>query len=196
MGGMRSRSLLPFIALISVTLSGQEVTTACACFGAYNAKGEAVDMSRPMKAPLVNGTRVSSDFGMRMHPIFGWWAMHCGVDIAAPSGTPIFATGAGIIEGAGPKGGYGNFVLVRHSRTLATAYAHASRFAPGIYPGARVKKGQVIAYVGSTGVSTGPHLHYEILVNNRPVKPVCGCIPQPQNQAQFEQSLPRIHEAH
>lgn len=121
--------------------------------------------------------------------------MHCGVDIAAPSGTPIFATGAGIIKEAGPKGGYGNFVLVQHSRTVATAYAHASRLAPGIYPGAHVTKGQVIAYVGSTSVSTDPHLHYEILVNNRPVKPICGCVPQPQGQAQYEQSLPRIHKA-
>lgn len=127
-------------------------------------------------APLINGTRISSGFGMRIHPIFGYWAMHWGVDIAAPYGTPIHAIGSGIIEEAGPKGGYGNYVLVRHSSTCATGYAHAGRFAPGIHPGAGVKRGQVIAYVGSTGLSTGPHLHYEVLMKGWPVNPACGCI--------------------
>ena len=151
------------------------IPTTCVCFGLCDAGGKLLPKALRPKTPLVNGTRISSDFGMRIHPILEYWAMHWGVDIAAPSGTPIYTTGDGIIEQAGLKGGYGNFVLVRHSGSYATGYAHASLFAPGIHPGAHVKQGQVIAYVGSTGLSTGPHLHYEVLVKGWPVNPECGC---------------------
>jgi murein DD-endopeptidase MepM/ murein hydrolase activator NlpD len=123
---------------------------------------------------LVIGTRISSGFGMRIHPIFGNWAMHWGVDIAAPLGTPVHAVADGIIAIAGRIGGYGNYLLLRHSG-YATGYAHASRFAQSIYPGAHVSRGQIIAYVGSTGLSTGPHLHYEVFVKGWPVRPACSC---------------------
>ncbi len=151
------------------------ISTTCVCFGLCDAAGKLLPKALRAKTPLVNGTSISSDFGMRIHPILEYWAMHWGVDIAAPSGTPIYTTGDGIIEQAGLNGGYGNFVLVRHSGSYATGYAHASLFAPGIHPGAHVKQGQVIAFVGSTGLSTGPHLHYEVLVKGWPVNPECGC---------------------
>jgi murein DD-endopeptidase MepM/ murein hydrolase activator NlpD len=115
-------------------------------------------------ALLVNATRISSGFGPRMNPVFGNPEIHTGVDIAAPLGTPIHAAADGVISIAWLCGGYANYVRIVHGNGIATGYAHASRFAQGIYSGARVTAGQVIAYVGSTGLSTGPHLHYEVLV--------------------------------
>lgn len=126
-------------------------------------------------ALLVNGTRISSGFGLRANPIFGTPEIHTGIDIAAPLGTPIHAAADGVISIAWLCGGYGNYVRIRHANGIATGYAHASRFARGIYSGARVKAGQVIAYVGSTGLSTGPHLHYEVLVKGWPIRPACSC---------------------
>jgi murein DD-endopeptidase MepM/ murein hydrolase activator NlpD len=167
--------MLGLMAAVSARAQEVRITTACTCSDLYDANGKLLPKPQRSKTLLVNGTRISSGFGMRIHPIFGYSAMHWGVDVAAPSGAPIYATSAGIIQDAGPKGGYGNYVLVRHSRAYATGYAHASLFAPGIYPGAHVKRGQVLAYVGSTGLSTGPHLHYEIFVNGWPIKPACGC---------------------
>ena len=108
---------------------------------------------------------------MRRHPIQGYNKMHKGVDFAAPSGTPIYAAGDGVIEKAGRQGGYGNYIRIRHNGELKTAYAHMSRFAKGMTPGKRIKQGEVIGYVGSTGASTGPHLHYEVLVNGGQVNP-------------------------
>ena len=118
-----------------------------------------------LKSPL-QFSRVTSGFAMRMHPISGKWKQHKGIDFAAPIGTPIRAAGNGVIDFAGVNGGYGNFVLIQHGKTYSTAYAHMSRFAAGIRRGTRVSRGEVIGYVGTSGWSTGPHLHYEFRVNN------------------------------
>src|SRR5262249_25641551 len=115
-----------------------------------------------MKTP-VNGAKLASGFGMRLHPILGYSMMHRGVDFRAAVGTPIMAAGDGVIERAGPFSTYGNYVKIRHAGGYETAYAHMSRFARFVRPGLRVRQGQVIGYVGTTGRSTGPHLHYEVL---------------------------------
>ncbi len=129
-----------------------------------------------IRTPIA-GARLSSSFGMRRHPISGFNAMHRGVDFSAPTGTPIIAAGSGTIKKAGWLGSYGRYVQIKHNGTYSTAYAHMSRIAVGIVPGARVQQGQVIGYVGSSGQSTGPHLHYEILVNNRRVNPLTVSLP-------------------
>jgi murein DD-endopeptidase MepM/ murein hydrolase activator NlpD len=116
--------------------------------------------------------RITSHFGKRTHPIDGYTRMHTGVDFAAPIGTPIYAAGDGIVTEIGWKGGYGKYVKIQHNDTLATAYAHASKFAKNLRRGSIVKQGQVIAYVGHTGKSTNPHLHYEVLVNNNHINPL------------------------
>tara|TARA_B100001057_G_scaffold498244_1_gene604671 strand:+ start:268 stop:1560 length:1293 start_codon:yes stop_codon:yes gene_type:complete len=121
-----------------------------------------------MKTPI-NGARLSSPFGMRKHPIDGFNKMHRGTDFAAPMGTPIMASGNGVIKKAGWCGGGGNCVVIKHNSTYQTVYAHMSKFANGIRSGVRVKQGQVIGYVGSTGKSTGPHLHYEVIVNGEKI---------------------------
>lgn len=108
---------------------------------------------------------------MRRHPILGYNKLHKGADFAAPTGTPIYAAGDGVIEKAGRWGSYGNYVRIRHNSKLKTAYAHMHKIKSGIRPGARVEQGQVIGTVGSTGRSTGPHLHYEVLINNKQVNP-------------------------
>ncbi|MEM6781389.1 MAG: peptidoglycan DD-metalloendopeptidase family protein [Pseudomonadota bacterium] len=123
-----------------------------------------------MKTP-VDGARISSGFGMRKHPILGYNKMHKGVDFAAPRGTPIYAAGDGVVERASRNGAYGHYVRIRHNSKLKTAYAHLHRYKSGIKPGKRVKQGQVIGYVGSTGRSTGPHLHYEVIMNGKQVNP-------------------------
>ena len=124
-----------------------------------------------MKTP-VDGARISSSFGRRKHPILGYTKMHSGVDFAAPKGTPIYAAGNGKIEIAGKAGGYGNFIRIQHANGYETGYGHMSAFARGIHPGVRVHQGQVIGYVGSTGRSTGPHLHYEISIHGKKVNPL------------------------
>ncbi len=126
----------------------------------------------------VDGARISSGYGMRKHPILGYNKMHKGVDFAAPTGTPVYAAGDGVIERANRFSSYGNYVRIRHNSTLKTAYAHLHKFAKGIRSGVRVKQGQVIAYVGTTGRSTGPHLHYEVLVNGQQVNPKSVDLPQ------------------
>lgn len=124
-----------------------------------------------MRTPI-DGARLSSTFGARKHPILGFTRMHKGVDFAAPTGTPIYAAGNGTVVYAGPKGGYGNYVRLHHNGTFDTAYAHMKAFARGVRSGARVEQGQIIGYVGTTGRSTGPHLHYEVLQNNAQVNPL------------------------
>lgn len=124
-----------------------------------------------MRKPVTTGV-VRSGFGMRKHPILGYRRMHTGTDFAAPRGTPILAAGNGVVEKAGRNKGYGNFTLIKHTNGYQTGYAHQQKFAPGISPGARVRQGQVIGYVGSTGLSTGPHLHFEIRINGKPVDPL------------------------
>ena len=135
--------------------------------GHYDKNGKSVKKAL-MKTPI-NGARLSSPFGMRKHPIDGYNKMHRGTDFAAPMGTPIMASGNGIIKKAGWCGGGGNCVKIKHNSTYQTVYAHMSKFARGIKPGVRVKQGQTIGYVGSTGKSTGPHLHYEVIVNGKKV---------------------------
>ena len=135
--------------------------------GHYDKNGKSVQKAL-MKTPI-NGARLSSSFGMRMHPIDGFNKMHRGTDFAAPKGTPIMASGNGIIEKASWCGGGGNCVKIRHNSTYQTVYAHMSKFARGIKKGVRVKQGQTIGYVGSTGKSTGPHLHYEVIINGKKV---------------------------
>jgi murein DD-endopeptidase MepM/ murein hydrolase activator NlpD len=135
--------------------------------GHYNKNGKSVQKAL-MKTPI-NGARLSSSFGMRKHPIDGFNKMHKGTDFAAPKGTPIMASGNGIVKKAGWCGGGGNCVKIKHNSTYETVYAHMSKFARGIKKGVRVKQGQTIGYVGSTGKSTGPHLHYEVIVNGKRV---------------------------
>lgn len=124
-----------------------------------------------MKTPI-NGARLSSGFGMRRHPILGYSRMHRGTDFAAPIGTPILAAGEGTIVRAGPFSSFGNYVRIRHANGYETAYAHMSRFARGIRAGSRVRQGQIIGYVGTTGRSTGPHLHYEVLRRGQQINPI------------------------
>ncbi len=133
--------------------------------GHYDKSGKSVQKAL-MKTPI-NGARLSSSFGMRKHPIDGFNKMHRGTDFAAPMGTPIMASGDGVIKKAGWCGGGGNCVVIKHNSTYQTVYAHMSKFAKGIRKGTRVKQGQTIGFVGSTGKSTGPHLHYEVIVNGK-----------------------------
>ncbi len=135
--------------------------------GHYDKNGKSVKKAL-MKTPI-NGARLSSSFGMRKHPIDGFNKMHRGTDFAAPMGTPIMASGDGKIKKAGWCGGGGNCVVIKHNTTYQTVYAHMSKFAKGIRGGVRVKQGQIIGYVGSTGKSTGPHLHYEVIINGKKV---------------------------
>ena len=135
--------------------------------GHYDKSGKSVRKAL-MKTPI-NGARLSSSFGMRKHPIDGFNKMHRGTDFAAPMGTPIMASGNGVIKKAGWCGGGGNCVVIKHNSTYQTVYAHMSKFAKGIRKGTRVKQGQTIGYVGSTGKSTGPHLHYEVIVNGKKI---------------------------
>ncbi len=121
-----------------------------------------------MKTPI-NGARLSSSFGNRKHPILGYTKLHKGTDFAAPTGTPIYAAGNGTIVSYGPNSTYGNYAKIQHANGYVTAYAHMSRFNKGLKRGSHVKQGQVIGYVGTTGRSTGPHLHYEVYVNSKPV---------------------------
>ena len=135
--------------------------------GHYDRNGKSVQKAL-MKTPI-NGARLSSSFGIRKHPIDGFNKMHRGTDFAAPMGTPIMASGDGIIKKVGWCGGGGNCIKIKHNSTYQTVYAHMSKFARGMKNGARVKQGQTIGYVGSTGKSTGPHLHYEVIVNGKRV---------------------------
>jgi murein DD-endopeptidase MepM/ murein hydrolase activator NlpD len=133
-----------------------------------------------MKTPI-NGARLSSGFGMRRHPILGYSKLHKGTDFAAPSGTPIMAAGDGTLAKVGVMGGYGNYVRIKHSDGYETAYAHMSRFARGIRSGGRVSQGQIIGYVGSTGRSTGPHLHYEVIYRGQQMNPMSLRVPTGRN---------------
>jgi murein DD-endopeptidase MepM/ murein hydrolase activator NlpD len=136
----------------------------------FNGQGQSVRKAL-LRTPI-DGARLTSSFGMRMHPILGYSTMHRGIDFGAATGTPIMAAGDAVVEKAGVQGGYGNFVLLRHNATYETAYGHMSRFASGIKPGVHVRQGQVIGYVGATGLATGPHLHYEVRINRDQVNPL------------------------
>jgi murein DD-endopeptidase MepM/ murein hydrolase activator NlpD len=145
----------------------------------------------------VRGGRYTSGFGERRHPLLGIMRMHTGVDWAAPVGTPILAAGDGTVEQVGGKGGYGNYVRIRHPNGYSTAYGHMWKFAPGVEPGVAVKQGQIIGYVGSTGMSTGPHCHFEVLVNNSFVNPMTIAVPRGlkltgRELAEFQKERKRI----
>lgn len=129
-----------------------------------------------MKTPI-DGARLSSGFGMRRHPILGYSKLHAGVDFAAPRGTPIYAAGDGTVKRANYFGSFGNYIAIRHANGYETAYAHLNGFARGIKAGTRVRQGQVIGYVGTTGRSTGPHLHYEVHVNGKKMNPLALKVP-------------------
>lgn len=136
----------------------------------YNPQGESVVRSF-LRTPM-DASHITSRFGWREHPILGYSAMHTGVYFAAPMGTPVLAAGAGRVKMAGYNGGYGLYVRLDHTQQIGTGYGHLSRLGPGIKPGVQVRQGQVIGFVGSTGMSTGPHLHYEFYRSNSPVNPL------------------------
>ena len=133
--------------------------------GYFTPDGKSIEKAL-MKTPI-NGARLSSGFGFRKHPILGYNKLHQGTDFAARRGTPVMASGSGTVERASWFGAYGKYVRIRHNSTYKTAYAHLSKFGRNIKAGRKVRQGQIIGYVGSTGRSTGPHLHYEVLVNNK-----------------------------
>ena len=169
------RSKMGNIQFASLSLSGDrlpiyryEDTNGYIAY--YNDKGQSAQKAL-MRTPI-NGARLSSGFGKRRHPILGYSKMHTGIDFAAPRGTPIFAAGDGVIDYAGRKGGYGKYIRIRHNSEFQTAYAHMKGYRKGMHKGKRVKQGDVIGYVGSTGRSTGPHLHYEIIRNGRKTNPL------------------------
>jgi murein DD-endopeptidase MepM/ murein hydrolase activator NlpD len=137
--------------------------------GYYTALGE--NIRKPLLRTPIDGARISSGFGMRLHPILGYSRMHQGVDFAAPSGTAIYAAGDGVVVQVGRASGYGNYVEVEHHQQYSTAYAHLSGFARGLREGDRVRQGEVIGYVGMTGTATGPHLHYEVHRRGEQVDP-------------------------
>lgn len=162
------------VAYARLTLSGTEVPlyryeTSDGTLDWFNAKGESLRKAL-MRTPI-DGARLSSGFGMRKHPILGYSKLHSGTDFAAPSGTPIYAAGSGVIAEIGNKGGYGKYIRIRHNGTYSTAYAHMKGFARGMTSGRRVQQGQVIGYVGTTGRSTGPHLHYEVHRDGSKINP-------------------------
>ncbi len=173
------------IAYAALTLSGERKEL----YRFTTSDDEATDYFSPkgwsgkrmlMKTPI-DGARITSNFGMRFHPVLGYTRMHRGVDFGAPQGTPVMASGNGVVEFKGWHGGHGNYIRIRHGSPYKTAYGHLSRYARGIKVGTRVRQGQVIAYVGSTGISTGPHLHYEVLVHDEQVNPLGVKLPTGRN---------------
>jgi len=136
-------------------------------YGYFDINGKSVEKAL-MKTPI-NGARLSSPFGNRKHPILGYTKLHAGTDFAAPMGTPIMASGSGTITRAKWCGGGGNCIKIKHNSTYETVYAHMKSFAKGMKAGKKVRQGDIIGYVGSTGMSTGPHLHYEVIVNGKKV---------------------------
>ena len=172
------------IHFVSIKLSGAqfnffEYRDKYGYLGYYDENGKSSKRTL-MKTPI-NGARLSSRYGNRRHPILGYTKMHRGIDFAAPKGTPIFAAGDGIVEKAGWNGSYGRYIRIRHSGTYKTAYAHLSGINKKIKIGKRISQGKIIGYVGSSGRSTGPHLHYEVLLNNRQINPMRVKLPSGKN---------------
>lgn len=168
------------ILYAKLTLGGEEMpfyryTDKHGDVGYYDDHGYSA--KKPLMKTPIDGARISSGYGMREHPVLGYTKMHKGIDFAAPRGTPIYAAGDGVIERIGPFSTYGNYIRIRHRNDLKTAYAHMKGFRAGLRDGSRVKQGEVIGYVGTTGRSTGPHLHYEVLVDNRQVNPASVKLP-------------------
>ena len=160
-------------------------------YGYFDINGKSVEKAL-MKTPI-NGARLSSSFGMRKHPILGFTKLHTGTDFAAKEGTPVLASGSGTITRAKWCGGGGNCIKIKHNSTYQTIYAHMKSFAKGIKVGKKVKQGQIIGYVGSTGMSTGPHLHYEVIVNNKKVNSQKLKLPSGKILKSEERQLFEIH---
>jgi len=160
-------------------------------YGYFDINGKSVEKAL-MKTPI-NGARLSSPFGMRKHPILGFNKMHTGTDFAAPSGTPIMASGSGTIVLAKWCGGGGNCIKIKHNSTYQTVYAHMKSFARGMRKGKKVKQGEIIGYVGSTGMSTGPHLHYEVIVNGKKVNSRTLKLPSGKILKDNERKLFEVH---
>jgi murein DD-endopeptidase MepM/ murein hydrolase activator NlpD len=183
----------------TLTLNGKASTVYSFKQGAaiefFSAAGQSVRKAL-LRTP-VDHVRITSGFGMRWHPVLGFNKLHKGVDFGVPIGTPIRAAGDGTIKVAGRFGGYGNYLRLQHSATYDTAYGHISRFAKGIKPGVAVRQGQIIAYSGNTGRSTGPHLHYEVIKNNVPVNPQTASVTvdnrlSNRDLAQFQQQVAKV----
>ena len=167
----------------------------------YTEKGYAMKKTLDRKPISFKQARISSPFGRRFHPILKKYKVHWGVDYAAPKGTKIYAGGDGVVQMAKYNGSYGNYVKIRHNSEYSTAYGHMWKFAKGIRPGVRVKQGQLIGYVGSTGRSTGPHLHYEVLQNGKRVNPLkikaaAGENLKGQQLASFKKKVAILKETH
>lgn len=179
------------IYYLSMNLSGEKIEyfrhqQADGGVGYYDRQG--VSAYRTLMRTPINGARLSSGFGNRKHPILGYTKAHRGADFAAPTGTPIMAAGDGLVEYAGWNGSYGRYVRIVHNGTFKTAYAHMSGINKGIRSGARVNQGDIIGYVGSTGRSTGPHLHYEIIVNGSHVNPLTVELPSSEPLTEIEKT--------
>ena len=183
------------ILYAQMNVNGREVTLykfgEDQSYGYFDVNGKSVEKAL-MKTPI-NGARLSSSFGMRKHPILGFNKMHKGTDFAAKEGTPIMASGSGTIVHAKWCGGGGNCVKIKHNSTYQTVYAHMKFFAKGIKKGRKVKQGQIIGYVGSTGMSTGPHLHYEVIVNGKKVNSQTLKLPSGKVLKDNERKLFEIH---
>ena len=163
------------VLMAALTLSGTDLRLirhefADGTVDYFNEKGESVRKAL-LRTPI-DGARLSSGYGKRRHPVLGYTRMHRGVDFSAPSGTPVMAAGDGVVEFAGPNGGYGRYLRIRHNASFKSAYAHLKGFSKDVRVGSRVKQGQIVAYVGSTGMSTGPHLHYEIHQGDKQINPL------------------------
>ena len=172
------------INFVSIILSGHELNffeykDKYGYSGYYDKNGKSSKRTI-MKTPI-NGARLSSKYGSRRHPVLGYTKMHRGIDFAAPRGTPVFAAGDGIVEKAGWNGSYGRYIRIRHTGTYKTAYAHLSGINKKIKTGKRVSQGKIIGYVGSSGRSTGAHLHYEVLLNNQQINPMRVKLPSGKN---------------
>jgi murein DD-endopeptidase MepM/ murein hydrolase activator NlpD len=168
------------ILVASLTLSGKDQRiylnqTSDGTLDFFSADGKSIRKTL-LRTPI-DGAKITSGFGMRIHPLLGYSKMHKGVDFGAPTGTPVFAAGDGVVEKMGWWGGYGRYLRIRHNSEIGTAYAHLSRFPADLQEGSHVRQGQIVAYTGSTGAATGPHLHYEVLKNGTQVNPLAVTTP-------------------
>ncbi|PWC55038.1 M23 family metallopeptidase [Azospirillum sp. TSO22-1] len=185
------------VLFASLTVDGEELAiyrhkTRDGRADYFDRAGESI--RRALLLTPIDGARLTSGFGMRMHPILGYSKMHKGLDFGAPTGTPIYAAGNGVVEEIGPHGAYGNYIRIRHNTDVTTAYAHMSRFAKSVRRGGRVEQGDVIGYVGATGRVTGAHLHYEVLKKGQQVNPKAADLPTGEKLAgrelqAFEQTV-------
>ena len=172
---------LMLLALLPSALSAQQIHNTtdgpCSCTGYYDGTVRLVPVAGIADTPLVSG-RISSGWGWRFHPLRHRRLFHFGIDIAAPLGSPIYVAADGVVKQARWNGGYGNWLYVLYGGGVAVSYSHFSKYAAGIAGGVHVRKGQVLGYIGSTGVSTGPHVHVEIVIHGRRVRPNCTCAPR------------------